>query len=196
MLTVAPSSESAPSARFATVLVPVDFSPSSPHTVHEAVVLAEEAQARLVLLHVIEGSIYPPIRVPPGFDPAAYRDEVGATVSGRLSRMLPDGCEAAEVAVAWGKAADEIVRHAAERHAGLIVMGAHGGPLDTTVFGSTTHRVVRRAACPVLVLRARAQGFEEREPEPHESVADRLPARRGTAHRVLRGNAQDQPRKE
>jgi len=166
VLTVAPASETAPSARFERVLVPLDFSPSSPHTVHEAAALAEEAQARLVLLHVVEGSTYPPIRVPPGFDPAAYREEVTATVSGRLRRMLPEGHGAAEVAVRWGKPADEILRQATEGHAGLIVMGAHGGALDSSVFGSTTHRVVRRAACPVLVLRARSHGFEEREPEP------------------------------
>jgi len=166
VLTVAPLSTAAPSARFETILVPVDFSASSPHTVREAAALAEETEARLVLLHVIEGSTYPPIRVPPGFDPAAYRAEVEATVGGRLWRMLPDGAGAAEVAVAWGPAAHEIVVQAAERKAGLIVMGAHGGALDTTVFGSTAHRVVRRAACPVLVLRAQAHGFEERAPEP------------------------------
>ncbi len=165
VLTVAPSATAAPSARFETVLCPVDFSPSSPHTVREAAALAEEAQARLVLLHVIEGSIYPPMRVPPGFDRAAYRDEVTAAVSGRLWRLLPDGRGGAEVAVVWGTPHREILRQAVDRRAGLIVMGAHGGALDSTVFGSTAHRVVRDATAPVLVLRAHTHGFEERTPE-------------------------------
>jgi nucleotide-binding universal stress UspA family protein len=34
-------------------------------------------------------------------------------------------------------------------------MGVHGrGVLDLTLFGSTTHHVVRGASCPVLTLRS------------------------------------------
>jgi nucleotide-binding universal stress UspA family protein len=165
VLTVAPAAEGVPSAWFETVLCPVDFTASSEHTVHEAAALAEEAHARLILLHVIEGSTYPPIRVPPGFDASIYRPEVEAAVSGRLGRMLPEGRRTAELTVVWGAADAEILREARERHAGIIVMGAHGGPLESTLFGSTAYRVVRKAACPVLVVRARAHGFAEKVPE-------------------------------
>jgi nucleotide-binding universal stress UspA family protein len=170
VMTVSPTVERRPSARYETVLCPIDFSPTSERTLHAAAAVAEEAQARLVVLHVVEGSTYPPFRVPPGFDVASYRAEVDAELSGRLWRLMPPGAGPAEVAVAWGAPHQEIVRQAGERRAGLIVIGAHGGGLDSTLFGSTSHRVVRRAACPVLVLRARAHAFEEREPEPVEAV--------------------------
>jgi nucleotide-binding universal stress UspA family protein len=172
VLTVSPAAETLPSARFETVLCPVDFSPTSAQTVHAASALAEEAQARLVLLHVIEGSTYPPIRVPPGFDVATYRKEVATEVSGRLWRLLPEGGGATEVAVTWGAPHHQIVRQARERHAGLVVIGAHGGALDSALLGSTSHCVVRRASCPVLVLRARAHAFDERAPEPVGAFAD------------------------
>ncbi|HUG54839.1 MAG TPA: universal stress protein [Vicinamibacteria bacterium] len=166
VLTVSPRVVGEPSARFETVLCPVDLSPSSAHTVREAAAVAEEAQARLVLLHVIAGPSYPPMRVPPGFDSRAYREDVTAAVSGRLWRLLPEGGGAAEVAVVWGSPHPEIVHQARGRKAGLVVMGAHGGPLGSTLFGSTAHSVVRTAPCPVLVIRARAHGFAAAEPEP------------------------------
>jgi nucleotide-binding universal stress UspA family protein len=44
---------------------------------------------------------------------------------------------------------------AAERRADLIVMGVQGrGAVDLMLFGSTTQRVIRQAACPVLTLRS------------------------------------------
>ena len=48
----------------------------------------------------------------------------------------------------------EIVRLAEERGADLIVMATHGrGFISHAILGSTTERVVRRAPCPVLVIR-------------------------------------------
>jgi nucleotide-binding universal stress UspA family protein len=45
---------------------------------------------------------------------------------------------------------------AAERHAGLIVIGAHGGGrLERMFVGSTAERVVRESVCPVLIVRSR-----------------------------------------
>jgi nucleotide-binding universal stress UspA family protein len=165
VLTVAPRSRLAPTARFETILCPVDFSPTSERTAHEAVLLAAETQSRLVLLHVIERVGGPPGPVPPGFDRKAYRAEAEDSVRRRLHGLTPpDG--AAEKAVSWGWPDREVLRAARERSAGLIVMGAHGGPMDSTLFGSTAHKVVRRASCPVLVLPARAHALREAEPEP------------------------------
>jgi len=48
----------------------------------------------------------------------------------------------------------QIVQFAGESAAGLIVMPAHGrGMLTEMLLGSTTYSVVRRALCPVLVLK-------------------------------------------
>jgi nucleotide-binding universal stress UspA family protein len=60
-----------------------------------------------------------------------------------------------EERVETGQPYRELLRVAAEKSAGLIVIGAHGhGVLDRMFFGSTAQHVVRQAACPVLTLRA------------------------------------------
>jgi nucleotide-binding universal stress UspA family protein len=166
VLTVAPRSRPAPTARFDTILCPVDFSPTSEQTAHEAGMLAAETEARLVLFHVIERVGGPPSPVPPGFDRKAYRADAEESVRRRLRGLRPAGHgDAVEEVVAWGWPDREILRLARERPIGLIVMGAHGGPLDSPLFGSIAHKVVRRASCPVLVMPARAHALPEAEPE-------------------------------
>jgi len=166
VLTIAPRSRLAPTARFDTVLCPVDFSPTSERTAHEAGLLAAETQSRLVLFHVIERVGGPPGPVPPGFDRKGYRTDAEDSVRRRLHRLTADRSAATEEAVSWGWPDREILLVAREQSIGLIVMGAHGGPMDSTLFGSTAHKVVRRASCPVLVLPARAHVLREAEPEP------------------------------
>ena len=166
VLTVGPESRPAPTARFGAILCPVDFSPHSDQTAREAGILAGETGARLALLHVIDRLSGPPNPVPPGFDRKGYRAEAEATVRRRLRRLRPaGGGDWVEELVAWGAAGGEILRIARERSAGLVVMGAHGGFLDSPLFGSVTHKVVRSAPCPVLVLPARARPLAEAEPE-------------------------------
>jgi len=63
------------------------------------------------------------------------------------------GEPAVEVA-RWGmEAGHEILAYAAEVGAGLIVMGTHGrSGFDRLMLGSTAEFVLRRAACPVLLV--------------------------------------------
>jgi nucleotide-binding universal stress UspA family protein len=57
----------------------------------------------------------------------------------------------AEVVV--GPAAFEIVRYANERAADVIVLGSHGrGVIRRFLLGGVAERVLREAACPVLVV--------------------------------------------
>ena len=78
-----------------------------------------------------------------------------------LRRRLADFVPAAARAyctidehVTSGKPWREILRVAEDRRAGLIVIGVRGrSSTDVTLFGSTTHHVVRQATCPVLSIR-------------------------------------------
>jgi universal stress protein A len=59
----------------------------------------------------------------------------------------------ATVVVTMGTAWNRIVGVAKSRKAGLIVVGTHGRTgLKHALMGSTAERVVRHAACPVLVV--------------------------------------------
>ena len=61
--------------------------------------------------------------------------------------------------VVTGHPVDQIVHQAAEMDADLIVIGSHGrGGLADVTMGSTSRRVLRRCAMPVLVVRLQENG--------------------------------------
>ncbi|MCM3714682.1 universal stress protein [Alkalihalobacillus oceani] len=59
-----------------------------------------------------------------------------------------------EVKIVRGEPAASIVKFAKEAEADLIVIGSRGlNPLQQMVLGSVSHKVVKRAFCPVLVIK-------------------------------------------
>jgi nucleotide-binding universal stress UspA family protein len=149
--------------QFHRILCAVDFSEGSTRALEHALSLAEESDARLTLLNVIE--IPPELReLPAAGEPEINVDRVRAAVEAdrlrRLRQLIPDHARAyctVETSVHEGAAYREILSVARERHADLIVMGVRGrGALDLLVFGSNTARVARSANCPVLVVGGRA----------------------------------------
>jgi nucleotide-binding universal stress UspA family protein len=142
---------------FRSILCPMDFSDGALRALEYAITLAEEADARLTLLHVIE--LPPELREHPvsgDVDVDTVRAAAEAERLRRLRGLIPSEARVycrAETAVREGAAYREILKEAAERNADLIVMGVQGrGAIDLLVFGSNTARVVRRAICPVLIV--------------------------------------------
>lgn len=140
------------------ILCATDLSTASVETVRFALSVAAEHQASLTVLHVLEGL---PASDSPAFmelpETAALLRQVEGVAHQQLHQLLPpdagDWCEVTE-RVLVGRAATELLRLAATENADLIVMGArHHGLLARTVLGSTSHRVVREASCPVLTVR-------------------------------------------
>lgn len=153
----APDASADTPVHFRSILCPVDFSDGALRALEYAMTLAEEADARLTVLHVIE--LPPELREHPvsgDFDVDDVRAAAEAERLRRLRELIPAEARIycrAETAVREGAAYREILKEAAERNADLIVMGVRGrGALDLLVFGSNTARVVRRATCPVLIV--------------------------------------------
>lgn len=133
------------------ILVPVDGSPPSLAALAHAVVLAEDYDAQIVVLHVI-----------PDEDPLspAARNEV--------ERAMDSGVEIAREVLGKrlvrrttiGDPLREIVAGAREG-ADLIVMGTHGwvGRIHE-MLGSVAEGVVRNAPCPVLTVRDSGSGYQ------------------------------------
>ena len=75
----------------------------------------------------------------------------------RLREVVPASTRKAchlEERIETGEPYREILRVAAEQHAGLIVVGAHSkGAVERMFVGSTAQHVVRQAVCPVLTIR-------------------------------------------
>jgi nucleotide-binding universal stress UspA family protein len=114
--------------------------------------------AHITVVNVVEWS-------PSGYDPlvgvtdiAGIRAAVERTAHERLQDLvagLPASGAQIETSVRCGTPHREILEVAAEQDADLVVLGIHGrNPIDRLFFGSTAEPVVRRAACPVLTVRA------------------------------------------
>jgi nucleotide-binding universal stress UspA family protein len=138
------------------ILVGVDFSAPSLRALSFALSLAKEAGARVTLLHAIDLPEHPALFLnrPDGTNPVRAVEE--ATES-RLRSAASDAVRRqihVDERVVTGRPYRELLRLAADRHAGLIVVGAHGNDAIQGMFvGSTAQHLVRQAECPVLTIR-------------------------------------------
>lgn len=157
VLTIPPSAEPAnahPAVRFARILYATDFSPESEAALAMALRLAQENQAELTLLHVLEALNESDVETIAHYRIADYLRLRKDEAAERLTALVPDSArdwaklhERLEI----GPSAKTILKVAKEIDADLICMGAQGhGDLAVAIFGSTTQTVVRRATCPVL----------------------------------------------
>jgi nucleotide-binding universal stress UspA family protein len=145
------------------ILCPVDFSDSAMDALRYATSLAQEADAELTVLHVMEyGSrewpeLYESFMSTDRLSVADFRKGCLEISRERLELAVPEEARrycTADTVLTDGKPYREILRVMGERKSDLIVMGVRGrNPIDLTMFGSTTQQVVRLAACPVLTLR-------------------------------------------
>ena len=144
--------------RFAikSILAATDFSEASSNAVQLAAELAHEFSVPLVITHVVT-----PVVVPTQWQPyVEFADEDRVTQAReRLDKWLRDLSTRVqgEVVVAVDRPADSIASTAAEKSAGLIVMGLFG---DKGAFaprpGSIAYRVLCASKVPVLVVAPRS----------------------------------------
>ena len=137
-----------------TILVTTDFSETSLGAFAAARLLAERFEARIRLLHVEDDRVSPLVVEYMAAGLEGLRQRQVEDAERRLKELATEHFGACEFEVVLGVPHVEIVRVAGERGADLIVMATHGrGPISHAMMGSTTERVLRRAPCPVLVVR-------------------------------------------
>lgn len=142
---------------FKRIVCAIDFSAGSLLALNLALGLAQEADARLTLLHAIE---FPAALREVVFSTDANVDRLHAAAEAeylrRLRALVPASARmycTVTARVNEGKPAREIQQVAADEAADLIVMGVQGrGAIDLMVFGSNSNTVIRTATCPVLVV--------------------------------------------
>jgi nucleotide-binding universal stress UspA family protein len=151
-----------PPALFKKIVCAIDFSDCSMHALSYAISLAQQADANLTIVHVIE--------LPPEVPREVHESLLAAPRTlgeyialaeedsrARLKDAVPESVRAyctVDTAMPRGKPYREILRVAEERKADLLVVGIHGrGVVDRMLFGSTAQHLVRQASCPVLTLR-------------------------------------------
>ncbi|MGO8702853.1 MAG: universal stress protein [Candidatus Brocadiia bacterium] len=147
-----------------TILHPTDFSESSKHAMSYAINFAQEFQAKLILLHVIEeisSALYFDMLQAPPLTQLMVNIEKQARQA--LDEVLPPelrGKLPAEYILRKGVPFVEILNCATHVKADMIVLGTHGRTgLKHALFGSVAEKVVRKASCPVLSVRHPSQKF-------------------------------------
>ena len=151
---------------FKKILCPTDFSQPSYEALKVANELALHFSAELYLVHVlapipvITAATTPMSAGAPGtsFDVVLYEKELKSAAEKKLAEIV-DQKLAKELKVqsflAYGKAADEIVKIAEKEKVDLIIISTHGETgFRHLIFGSVAEKVVRHAQCPVLTIRA------------------------------------------
>jgi nucleotide-binding universal stress UspA family protein len=142
---------------FHTIVVAVDFSETSGDTLDAALELARGQQDRLHLLHVVSDVFHTlGVTEAPGVDWAEVQRRSIEQARNRLLELAA-ACrldsQRVTIAVEVGSAAAEIVRYAASTDAQVIVLGSHGhGVVRRFMLGSVADRVLRQAACPVMLV--------------------------------------------
>jgi nucleotide-binding universal stress UspA family protein len=133
------------------IVYATDFSDKSFAAASYATSLAQEFQARLVLLHVIPNP-------KPGelVTPAQTRGSCEQLLQELAPSETSSGCES-ECIVEVGETADTILQVAKNKQAAVIVLGVRpekGFPgAGTHLPIATAHKVVSHAHCPVLTVR-------------------------------------------
>lgn len=135
-----------------TILHATDFSETAHYAFRLACSLAGDYGARLIVLHVVAPPIvvYGSGIIPP--DPRQSREEVQEALKQLCSRNPK---VTVEHRLVEGDPAAVILHTAEDTNSDVIVLGTHGrGGLSRLLMGSVAGQVARKAACPVVTIRA------------------------------------------
>ena len=147
--------------RLKKILVPIDFSDCAKKALRYAIPLAKQHEADLTLLYVVPTNYA--VGEYGGIDYASLEAEMRASGEKELSTLVVDevrGEVPADTLVRTGSPGIEVIEVAKSLPADLIVISTHGRTgLKHVLLGSIAEAVVRRAPCPVLVVREREHEF-------------------------------------
>ena len=139
-----------------TILAPIDFSAVSDAVIDATVLLARAASARIVLLSVVQPPVitsdYGPMLENIGEIVAASEKTLARRLKQVVKRLVATDLQV-ETVLLTGTPAQLILAQAEVEQADYIIMGSHGHTaLSDLLVGSTTHQVLRKARCPVVIV--------------------------------------------
>ncbi|HEX9726498.1 MAG TPA: universal stress protein [Vicinamibacteria bacterium] len=141
-----------------TIVMAIDFGPESQSVLRHGIWLAEHFRAKLVALHVV--SVPYVVLNESSFEPVAQLQLERITESliaerrKDLEGMLPESTGGEKEVVLTVGSPFESLRNVVEDRSGdMVILGAGGhGNAGIRWLGSTCHKVVRWASCPVMVV--------------------------------------------
>lgn len=142
------------------ILVPTDFSSHSEKALRYGTELAGKFGSELHLMHVVEPL---PIFFAEGaYVPPDSTAEMKSAAKKKLEEFdsVPQSRFQVVRSVVEGHPFVEIVKYAKEANIDLVIVGTHGrGAIAHMLLGSEAEKVVRKAPCPVLVVRDAEHDF-------------------------------------
>ncbi|WP_294346822.1 universal stress protein [Prosthecochloris sp.] len=144
------------------ILCPVDFSDASRKAVRYAHEFAKGMGASLVLLNVVEPR---PMAVDMSLSYVPLEEDLEKAAKEDLEEIIrterEQGVEV-QADVQIGTPSETILEKAEELDVNLIIVGSHGKTgLSRILMGSVAESVVRKAKCPVLIVKAEEKEFIE-----------------------------------
>jgi len=137
--------------RIGRILYPTDFSSQSLAAAPYALSLARQHRAKLILLHVVEGSVVQSVS-DLNRERKRVENRLARSVLGRVVLEKKPAFE-----VEFGEPARRIRKAAAEWQANLIVLAVRRAePAVAHLDEGTAYQVIRQAPCPVLAVRRRS----------------------------------------
>lgn len=142
-----------------TILVGSDFSRPARRALEEALSLARQGDAGVMVLHVIHAPDLEELAMLAGVTGTTLRERLVKERRERLAELVTDtheerGDVPVETVIAWGHPYEVILKRASDAAVSLIVLGTAGpsADMERALFGSTAEKVLRSAACPVLCV--------------------------------------------
>jgi nucleotide-binding universal stress UspA family protein len=143
------------------ILVPTDFSEGCMFALNYAVGIAASLKSDIHIVHVIEPIVFSSdiVMTNYGFDELSNELEIYAKSDfEKIIKSLEGKNVKFTTKMLHGKAYEEILDYADKNRVDMICIATHGhGNLESLLFGSTTEKVLRKATCPVLVVRIKGK---------------------------------------
>ncbi len=141
------------------ILIPIDFSDYSLNALEYAKLFAEKFNAEIILLNVVEPVVFTADltmgQVIPSIESELYQkseEKVKEIVDSLRDKFNVRGV------VKIGRPHVEIIEFAKDEKVDLIIIGSHGHTgVEQFLFGSTAEKVIRKASCPVLIIKSKAK---------------------------------------
>lgn len=151
-----PRDVEAPSISITHIVAPTDFSDCSLVGVRHAVALARRYQARITIVHAVNLNYVAPTDFAIAYDFNALTEAAHKAAEETMATFLAS-IRTEEISlqahVRPGTPIDVVCNFATESRADLVVTATHGHTgLSHALIGSTAEKLVRYAACPVLVI--------------------------------------------
>ena len=152
---------------YQTIVVPLDSSERAEKILPHLEALADIKKAKVILVHVIEPTVFAPSPAASphniaALTPQAYTDQIEAMRTAareylsKIQSLLRTKTIEAEILIETGPASERIVHIAEERNADLIALASHGRTgLYRVFFGSVAAGVLHRSETPLLLVRSR-----------------------------------------